>query len=117
MSSTKTIHRDSQAKGFIAGIFGSKWDERDGTVVPDDDSVGLGNEAVKLNATVLYADLAVSWVATSPRIVPRLTVYRLRNLSTGSTKPGCNIRLHFPSDTRLRAHPYGVPALELSGEI
>ena len=44
----------------VASIYRAKWDERDGTVVPDDDSVTLGNDAVKLQATVLYADLADS---------------------------------------------------------
>ena len=49
---------DLQAE--VAPIFKGKWDERDGTVVPSDDSVKLGNDAVKLNATVLYADLSDS---------------------------------------------------------
>jgi len=44
----------------VAEIFRDVWDERDGNVVPEDDDVGLGNEAVKLKATVLYADLADS---------------------------------------------------------
>ena len=44
----------------IAGVFAAQWRERDGTVVPDDGSVTLGNDAVKLQATVLYADLADS---------------------------------------------------------
>ena len=41
-------------------IFKSVWTERDGNVVPDDQSVKLGNDAVMLTATVLYADLADS---------------------------------------------------------
>jgi class 3 adenylate cyclase len=41
-------------------VFKAKWDERDGNVVPEDDSLTLGNDAVKLKATVLYADLADS---------------------------------------------------------
>jgi class 3 adenylate cyclase len=44
----------------VSAIYRAKWDERDGTVVPDDDSLTLGNDAVKLKATVLYADLADS---------------------------------------------------------
>jgi adenylate cyclase len=36
------------------------WARRDGTVVPDTDDLGLGNEAVDLEATFLYADLADS---------------------------------------------------------
>lgn len=43
-------------------IFKSAWTERAGQVVPTDESLGLGNDAVKLNATVLYADLADSTV-------------------------------------------------------
>ncbi len=44
----------------VAAIFRAQWEERDGTVVPSDDSLNLGNDAVKLDATVLYADLADS---------------------------------------------------------
>lgn len=44
----------------VSTIFRSRWEERDGTVVPDDDSLTLGNDATKLDATVLYADLADS---------------------------------------------------------
>ena len=38
-------------------IVRSRWDRREGTVVPESASVGLGNEAVDLEATFLYADL------------------------------------------------------------
>lgn len=44
----------------VKGIFKSMWAERDGTVVPDEDSVKLTNDAVKLTGTVLYADMADS---------------------------------------------------------
>jgi len=44
----------------VADIYKAVWKERDGTVVPDDTSLTLANDAVKLNATVLYADLADS---------------------------------------------------------
>lgn len=44
----------------VAAFFESSWDERDGNVIPGDDSLGLGNGAIKLNATVLYADMADS---------------------------------------------------------
>jgi class 3 adenylate cyclase len=44
----------------VSAIYRAKWEERDGNVVPDDDSLTLGNDAVKLKATVLYADLADS---------------------------------------------------------
>jgi class 3 adenylate cyclase len=44
----------------VTRIFRSRWTERDGDVVPDDEDVALRNDAVKLKATVLYADLADS---------------------------------------------------------
>lgn len=44
----------------VSSIFRSQWEERDGTVVPGDNSLKLGNDAIKLEATVLYADLADS---------------------------------------------------------
>lgn len=44
----------------VSTIFRSAWSEREGTVVPTDESIKLDNDAVKLPATVLYADLADS---------------------------------------------------------
>ena len=44
----------------VAETFRARWDERDGSVVPEDDDIRLENDAVKLEATVLYADLADS---------------------------------------------------------
>jgi class 3 adenylate cyclase len=44
----------------VGEIFRTRWDERDGITVPSDDSVGLGNEGVRLTATVLYADMSDS---------------------------------------------------------
>jgi class 3 adenylate cyclase len=41
-------------------IVRGRWDRRDGTVVPENDDVGLGNEGVDLEATFLYADLSDS---------------------------------------------------------
>jgi class 3 adenylate cyclase len=41
-------------------IVKSAWKYRDGTVVPETSDLALGNEAVKLEATFLYADLADS---------------------------------------------------------
>lgn len=51
---------DDDLNSEVNKIFKSAWSKRDGTVVPSDDSIGLGNDAVKLDATVLYADLADS---------------------------------------------------------
>lgn len=47
-------------KEEVLQIFEDKWETRDGTVVPETDDIKLGNEAVKLQATVLYADLVES---------------------------------------------------------
>src|SRR5258708_33550968 len=44
----------------VKEILESKWTERDGQVVPDPEDLQLGNDAVKLQATVLYADMADS---------------------------------------------------------
>jgi hypothetical protein len=41
-------------------IISTMWQARDGYVVPEAEDVALGNQAVKLKATVLYADLAES---------------------------------------------------------
>jgi len=44
----------------ITEIFATKWQRRSGTMVPEADAVRLGNDAVELEGTVLYADLADS---------------------------------------------------------
>lgn len=45
----------------VTAIFRDKWDSRDGQKVPDTDDLKLDrNDAVKLDATVLYADIASS---------------------------------------------------------
>jgi class 3 adenylate cyclase len=44
----------------VRKILKDRWTIRDGTVVPEPEKVGLGNEGVRLDATVLYADLADS---------------------------------------------------------
>lgn len=41
----------------VHGIFSQRWTERDGGVVPNPADLKLGNDAVNLQATVLYADL------------------------------------------------------------
>lgn len=46
--------------GEVKNIFATSWQERDGQKVPEAADVQLGNDAVKLQATVLYADLAES---------------------------------------------------------
>ncbi|SPP65999.1 adenylate/guanylate cyclase domain-containing protein [Nitrospira lenta] len=44
----------------VAAILATKWQRRDGTVVPDTSNIKLGNDAADLDGTVLYADLADS---------------------------------------------------------
>ena len=44
----------------VKEILSTNWKERDGQKVPDAEDVKLGNDAVKLTGTVLYADLADS---------------------------------------------------------
>jgi class 3 adenylate cyclase len=50
----------SDLESHVGTVFRTRWTERDGTVVPSDTSVTLGNGAVKIDAVVLYADLADS---------------------------------------------------------
>ncbi len=44
----------------VRKMFKDPWTERDGEVVPEPDDLKLGNDAVHLNATVLYADISGS---------------------------------------------------------
>ncbi|ESX06551.1 guanylate cyclase [Mesorhizobium sp. LSJC268A00] len=44
----------------VTQIFTERWSKRDGTTVPEQDSLRLGNDGVDLNATVLYADISDS---------------------------------------------------------
>lgn len=44
----------------VGSIFATQWKSREGQQVPEPESVNLGNDAVELDATVLYADLAES---------------------------------------------------------
>jgi hypothetical protein len=44
----------------VAKIFKGQWTQRDGEVVPEPEDLGLGNDAVNLDGTVLYADMADS---------------------------------------------------------
>ena len=47
-------------KAQVETIFSSQWATRNGQVVPSPGDVKLSNDAVKLNGTVLYADLSQS---------------------------------------------------------
>lgn len=44
----------------VKAIFATQWQIRDGKKVPETEELKLGNDAVKIKATVLYADLAES---------------------------------------------------------
>jgi class 3 adenylate cyclase len=44
----------------IRAIFGKKWNTREGRQVPEAEDIALGNDAVTLSGTVLYADMADS---------------------------------------------------------
>ncbi len=46
--------------GEVVKILKANWTKRDGTVVPDSKDITLGNDAVLLEGTVLYADLSGS---------------------------------------------------------
>lgn len=46
----------------VKEIFASVWKEREGRTVPDPEDLSLNNDAMKLHATVLYADMADSTV-------------------------------------------------------
>lgn len=46
--------------GEVEEVLSTEWNVRDGTVVPESETVALKDGAVKINATFLYADLAGS---------------------------------------------------------
>lgn len=50
----------SDIRTEVASILATSWKARDGLVVPEPESVRLGNDAVEVVGTVLYADLAES---------------------------------------------------------
>jgi adenylate cyclase len=46
--------------GDVNGVLNQEWNTRDGILVPESEDVALAGGAVKLDATILYADLADS---------------------------------------------------------
>ena len=44
----------------VRSIFKDQWETREGSVVPESSDLKLSNDAVKLDATILYADLSAS---------------------------------------------------------
>lgn len=57
-AATKTL--GEQLTDEVKTIFRKQWSIREGKKVPDSEDIQLGNDAVTLKATVLYADLADS---------------------------------------------------------
>ena len=57
-AATKTL--SEQMSDEVKAIFRQQWSTREGKKVPESADVQLGNDAVTLNATVLYADLTDS---------------------------------------------------------
>ena len=49
-----------EIKAEVEQILKTQWNRREGREVPETENVQLGNDAVELNATVLYADMADS---------------------------------------------------------
>lgn len=47
-------------KAAVKKTFANAWTTRDGTIVPEADSIKLANDAVKMHGVVLYADIAES---------------------------------------------------------
>lgn len=45
---------------YVRGVVTQQWKQRQGQKVPDTEDIALKNDAVELDATVLYADLAAS---------------------------------------------------------
>ena len=54
----------------VATIFRSKWTVRDGQAVPAPENLKLGNDAMKLSGTVLYADLSDSTTMVNRKTAP-----------------------------------------------
>ena len=64
-----------QLEQSVDDILTKSWDTRSGTVVPTTESVALAGGAVKLNAVMLYADLADSTLLAStydPRVAAKV---------------------------------------------
>lgn len=49
-----------ELNAYVKNAFSTSWTRRDGQKVPETDDLALKNEAVDLDASVLYADLAAS---------------------------------------------------------
>ena len=54
------MNLNEELQSEVVKILKFKWDERNGQKVPSSEDLRLGNDAVKLDGTVLYADLDAS---------------------------------------------------------
>lgn len=62
----------SDLEDWCYDVFRSQWSKRDGTKVPDEDSkLGLKNEAIEIEGTVLYADMADSTTLVDTKTAAR----------------------------------------------
>src|SRR5689334_21602585 len=55
-----TMKKLTELQATIDAIFSTNWQRRKGNAILEAEEVRLGNDAVELDATVLYADLAES---------------------------------------------------------
>jgi class 3 adenylate cyclase len=60
LGKSNTVSLREEIRSEVAAIFRASWAERDGNVVPTDESLKLTNDAINVEATVLYADMADS---------------------------------------------------------
>lgn len=60
LAATRAVRLQDDLHIEIRKIFRERWTARDGQKVPDPEDLALGNDAVKLDATVLYADMSGS---------------------------------------------------------
>ncbi|RLB74060.1 MAG: adenylate/guanylate cyclase domain-containing protein [Deltaproteobacteria bacterium] len=51
---------EDDLKKEVRSFFRTQWEVTDGKVIPEPDSIGLGNKAKKLDIAILYADMAES---------------------------------------------------------
>lgn len=74
-----------ELESAVAGIFRDRWTTRDGRQVPNPEDLGLGNDGVKLDATVLYADMSDSTVLVDTR-TPQFAAEIYRSYLTCAAK-------------------------------
>jgi len=58
---------EEDLRSKLREIFGAQWEVRNGRVVPEPEDVKLGKDAVRIDGTVLYADLVESTAMVSSK--------------------------------------------------